>query len=374
MGNRLIAIKDALKIKSGNFIRKKDLNDKYEYPVYGGNGQMGFTTSYNLENENLIIGRVGAKCGNVRLIYGKVWISDNAFYISELKEDYDLSFLAVILEYLDLGKTANQAAQPVISFKSIKNLKIPLPPLPEQRRIVAKLDGLFEKIDRAITLVEENIAHTQALMGSVLDEEFGRLDCNYVVLKDLVNKVENCSPKKDFPNEDFNYVDISSINRNTLSIENPKVLTGKDAPSRAKKVLAANDIVFATTRPNLKNIAVVKPKESEYVRFIASTGFCVLRSKEDLNHEYLFFFLQSDMVQDHIADFIRGAQYPAISDKNLLSIEIPLPELIIQKQIAKRIKNLRSALSKLGNQLTEQLASLKSLKSSLLDKAFKGEL
>lgn len=131
--------------------------------------------------------------------------------------------------------------------------------------------------------------------------------------------------------------------------------------------------IFATTRPNLKNIAIVN---KDYINPIASTGFCVLRPLDTkLNNEYLFYFLTSQKVQELITPFIKGAQYPAISDKDLLSIKIPLPNSISeQKKIVSTIKLITDTTNRFINEIQIKLDNMKALKSSLLDQAFKGEL
>ncbi|QRM90782.1 hypothetical protein FG167_16555 [Lacinutrix sp. WUR7] len=264
------------------------------------------------------------------------------------------------------------AIKNIVSVKELKQIPIPLPPLPEQQRIVTKLDGLFAKIDQAISLLEENILHTQALMGSVLDEDFGNSNKKSKPIKDLVLKTKTLSPKAEYSNNEFTYIDITSVDRTIFQIKSPKILKGNDAPSRARKVVEKGDIVFATTRPNLKNIAIVS---AEYNNPIASTGFCLLRTNNELlNNEYLFYFLISEKVQEYIQPFIKGAQYPAISDKDLLSIEIPVLSIKEQSEIVCRIKTIFDVSNNLVKTQTEKLTHLKALKSSLLDQAFKGEL
>jgi len=259
-----------------------------------------------------------------------------------------------------------------IVLKTINLIRIPLPSLPEQQRIVTKLDGLFAKINQAIGLLEDNIEHTQTLMGSVLDEEFSNSKNKLKPIKGLVLKTKTSSPKAEYLNNEFTYIDISSVNKDIFQIESPKVLLGIDAPSRARKVVEKGDVVFATTRPNLKNIAIVS---EDYTNPIASTGFCLLRTKKELlNNEYLFYFLISEKVQEYIQPFIKGAQYPAISDKDLLSIEIPFLSIKKQEESVNRIKSIFDVSNNLVATQTQKLNHLKALKSSLLDQAFKGEL
>lgn len=260
-----------------------------------------------------------------------------------------------------------------INLNILKNIELELPKISKQQKIVAKLDSIFDKTDKSIIVLEDNLKHSKALLLSVLDEEFNKLNCKYVSIGSLLHKTKNLNPILEFKNDEFTYIDITSINNSIYKIETPKTLKGKNAPSRAKKIVELGDIIFATTRPNLKNIAIVT---EDYKNPIASTGFCVLRTnKNKLFNEYLFYFLTSQKVQELIVPFIKGAQYPAISDKDLLSIDIPLPKTIEeQKEIVSRIKLLTDKTNDLMKEIQIKLDNIKALKSSLLDEAFKGEL
>ena len=108
------SIEQCFKVKSGEFLPAKIMVKDGNINVYGGNGIAGQHDQYNLSGENIIIGRVGAKCGNVNRVEGNVWITDNAFYISELIEKFDLRFLEYLLRKENLRDRANQTAQPVI--------------------------------------------------------------------------------------------------------------------------------------------------------------------------------------------------------------------------------------------------------------------
>jgi len=142
-------------IGSGDGISPDDIEPFGTYPVYGGNGIMGYTEKYNSTGEDIIIGRVGAKCGNIYLIDGNKWISDNALNlkIKRLQKKY----LALLLEERNLNQLANQNAQPLITGSMVGNQFIPLPPLPEQQAIAAFLDRETAKIDTLVSKVETAI-------------------------------------------------------------------------------------------------------------------------------------------------------------------------------------------------------------------------
>ena len=287
--------------------------------------------------------------------------------------ELNLGFLKAYLQSglcADMIRTYdNGSAQPNLAAASLKKFQIPLPPLSEQTRIVNRLDSLFERIDKSIALLEENIKHTEALMASVLDEVLTSSKDSIEISK-LVIKTENVNPQNN-PEVKYTYIDISSVNNKTHIIESPSELQGKDAPSRAKKSVVKGDIVFATTRPNLRNIAVI---DSDYLNPIASTGFCVLRTNSGASTDFLFLCLLSNSIQEQIKPFIRGAQYPAISDKDLLQCKIPKLNLEEQINVSNKVMKIREKLALLMSEQQSKLSYLKALKASLLDKAFKGEL
>jgi type I restriction enzyme, S subunit len=160
----------------------------------------------------------------------------------------------------------------------------------------------------------------------------------WVRLGEVCKPTERRDPTKE-PESTFQYVDISSVDNTTGEIIGAKELLGKEAPSRARKVIRSNDVIFATTRPYLKNIAIVPP---ELDGQICSTGFCVLRANEaTLEPRFLFYVCRSDLVVEQLSQGnMRGASYPAVTDKDVFDSVIPLPPLAEQRRIVARIEEL----------------------------------
>ena len=163
---------DLIKMASGEGLLSSSFDADLKYPVYGGGGFVGRYSSYLVDEPTVVIGRVGARCGCVFLTEPKAWITDNALYISEMSAKLDKLYLMQALISLDLRRQANQAAQPVVSQKKINPVKIPVPPLDEQRRIVAYLDSLQSKVDALKQLQEETAKELDALLPSILDKAF----------------------------------------------------------------------------------------------------------------------------------------------------------------------------------------------------------
>jgi type I restriction enzyme, S subunit len=166
-------IAECFKVRSGDFLPAKTMVQTGDFDVYGGNGIAGKHDQKNLSGENIIIGRVGAKCGNVRHVKGDLWLTDNAFFIADYFQEFDHGFLARVLERKDLRRTANQAAQPVISYTTIKDVVLEFPSSQaKQRSIADKLNAIEVETQRLATLYERKLASLEALKKSLLHQAF----------------------------------------------------------------------------------------------------------------------------------------------------------------------------------------------------------
>ena len=141
-----LKIKEICILQSGKFIKSSEISVSGLYPCYGANGVRGGVDKYNYDGDYIIIGRVGA-CGNIHIANGKFYVTDNAIVAGFKKDLIDQKFLALSLTAMNLKKLASATAQPLITSTKIENLILSLPPLAEQKRIVAKVETLFEQID-----------------------------------------------------------------------------------------------------------------------------------------------------------------------------------------------------------------------------------
>ena len=143
-----VRLGNIISVKSGTQLKKSEMSPHGKYRVHGANGYIGFYDKYNVDTISFIIGRVGFYAGSIHIIKDKSWITDNALIVSKLYvSSITDKWLFYSLNFLKLNQISQSTAQPVISGKNIYNQIISLPPLAEQKRIVAKIEELLSKVD-----------------------------------------------------------------------------------------------------------------------------------------------------------------------------------------------------------------------------------
>ena len=168
-GWRVCRIKDIVNLQSGTNLTTMDITETGQYPVYGGNGIRGYYHEYTNEGEFILIGRQGALCGNINYASGKFWATEHAV-VCYPKREFARKWLGELLRAMNLGQYSLSAAQPGLSVERIRNLYMPLPPLPDQQRIASYLDTKCSEIDTLITLKRQKIESLNAYKKSVIYE------------------------------------------------------------------------------------------------------------------------------------------------------------------------------------------------------------
>lgn len=301
--------------------------------------------------------------------------------------DYQKIFTQDFLYYTFLNsdwyfdKVATGSAVRNLNRDRVSNLPCAVPPLKEQRRIVDRIESLFEKLDKAKELIEEARDDFEKRKSSILEKAFrGELTKEWrkekgltdeygkYILKDLLKPMTNKKPSQS--EEYFRYIDIDSIDNKKQIVGNPKIIETKKAPSRASREVTNGDIVFSTVRPYLKNIAYIT---EELEDCIASTGFYICRCREMLDSRFLYRMLCSDRVLNYYTSLMKGDNSPSIRKGEFEGLSINLPSLEEQKEIVRILDKLLEEESKI-EELTVLEEQIELIKKSILAKAFRGQL
>lgn len=367
-------IEQCFKVRSGDFLPTIKMAKEGTIDVYGGNGIAGKHDQHNLTGENIVIGRVGAKCGNVKRVEGNIWLTDNAFYISEFLEKFNLRFLEHLLNTKNLRDTANQTAQPVISYKTIKNVILVVPPLPEQEQIVSIVDEAFEGIDRAIANTQKNLTNARDLFESYLNAIFTQKDNGWVEKKllDVCQRItvgHVGSMKSEYLEGGVPFLRSQNILPFAVNLEKVAFI-GKDFHDSLKKSkLKPGDV--AIVRTGYPGTAAVIP---ESLPDSNCSDLVIVTPSSEVNPHYLCLFFNSAFGKNMVSGNLVGAAQKHFNVTAAKNVALPCPPISQQEQLVSMCNEFSAATQRLEAIYQRKLAALKELKQVILQKAFTGEL
>lgn len=171
------------------------------------------------------------------------------------------------------------------------------------------------------------------------------LDTTYPVvpLSDICEiNAENKNPTLAFGDDEFIYIDISSVENGTGKVDFSNKIKGTDAPSRAKRAVKKGDILFSTVRPNLKAYGYVEREDCDCC--VASTGFAVISAKSVVLSKYVYYMLYSEPVQTQLSSMMGKGAYPSVNQKDVSQIQIPLPSLSIQEDFVAELDSYQKII------------------------------
>jgi type I restriction enzyme, S subunit len=286
-------------------------------------------------------------------------------------------FLKYALATIDLEKEVDNAVKgKTLNKQKLKNLEIPLPPLEEQKRIVAKIDALFAKIDKAITLTEASLKKARNLLPSVLKEIFeeGKADGWKFEKLGVLGKLTSSKRiyKKEYVSQGIPFYrskEIKELSYNRkLSVE-LFISEQRYTEIKNKFGIPKEGDLLLTAVGTIGEMYIVKKNEKFYFK---DGNIMWLKDFLNLNPYYLRYALTNFV--ERLKALSQGSAYQALTIEKLKEYSIPIPTFKEQEKILAKLDEISNQTIKTQSKLEEQLAYLNQLKSSILSKAFKGEL
>ena len=269
----------------------------------------------------------------------------------------------------ELAGAGHGAAQQNVSTKDIVEIKIPVPPLPDQKRIVSVLDEAFAGIAIAKANAEKNLQNARALFASHLQSVFSQNGKGWVEKR----LCEACDFSQGIQ------VDVKLQSENRIKANQVRFLrivdyTQGSEPERYidnpgdKFLVCRSDV--SLVRYGASTGYVCKGLEGA----IANNLFRVIPKRNYISNDYLYWFLKSPLFQDKIKKIMNGAAMPAISFGVISDIALPFPSLSEQQQVVSRLNTIVAEIQHLESIYQQKLSALDDLKKSLLHQAFSGQL
>ena len=383
---------------------KAEKSEKFPYQCYGGNGIRGYVAKYNTTGCFPLVGRQGALCGNVNIAEGNFWATEhavvtNGFGLTELLWQY------YFLTALNLNKLATATAQPGLAVSNVIESLIPLPPLAEQKRIVAKIEELLPKVEEfgkaqdALNKLNEELP--DRLKKSILQEAItGRLvpqDPNDEPASALLERIreekkrlvkEGKLKKKDLEEtpisedekpfeipESWEWVRLSGIaldsadgpfgsnlksehytNRKEVRIiqlsnigelgwkdTNSKYTTYEHLETISRSEAYPGDVIIAKMMPAGR--AIICPSDDP--KYVLSSDAVRFNFDKRINRKFLYYAINSPVFINQVYSEVQGITRVRTSLTKLRYYLIPLPPLAEQKRIVAKIEEVFKEIDKL---------------------------
>lgn len=335
----LVKLGDKFEISKGKIITQKETEEGNIKVVAGG---MDFAYLHNEANrpKNIItVSASGANAGYINFWNEEIFASDCTTIYSKNIELLKFVFNVLKVNQNKLFDLARGSAQPHVYPKDIENFKIPLPPLEIQEKIVNECQKIDDEVEKANIQIEN--------LKDEISNKINSINADMIKLEKVVLINSETFDPTTKPNGSFIYVDIDSIGKGDGFISYENIILGKEAPSRARRVVKNDSVVISTVRPYLKGFAYV---ENQTPNCIFSTGFAVLEGTENLSSKYLFLlFMFSNDLMKQMEEAMPKSSYPSINKKDIENFKIPLPNLETQKQIVLEIEKLEEQINRAKN-------------------------
>lgn len=341
------------------------------YDVFGANGCIGKYDQYNHEEDEILLTCRGATCGNINRSTPKSWINGNAMVVHPISDNIIKDFLMYALKSIDFSKVITGAAQPQITRVSLASVTIPIPPLPEQERIVSLLDAEFAKIDAIKANAEKQLKDAKALFQSALKDYLTPKEgWEEKTLKEIGKTQTGCTPsmsKKEFYNEEYmpfikpseiNYDGLGGINYNTQMLS---------------KLGAENGRIFQPHSIFMVCIGATISKLGISEREISCNQQINVLTPKDLYHSKFIYYA---MLNPTFINLVKKegtsaqATLPIISKGKWEQLKITVPQYTDQLQIATQLDKLSAKIQSLQSNFDTTVTLCNDLKQSILKDIF----
>jgi len=369
-------------VRMGETLIKKDLTGDGT-PIFSAGIDIkpwGFTKKNTLTfSKNSIVLSARGTIGEPRLpLLKKFTATQTTIVVTNKSENVlDTIFLWRFLQTFNFNTIKNQAAIPMMTVSDVNKTEILLPPLKIQKRIVARIEELFEKIDKVKELRQKAQEQTAQIFQSALQEIFSKAEKKWGVKK--LGEVCRINPSKAELRNVSNNLEVSFIPMSAVDDVNGSIITQeKKSLGKVKKgytYFKEDDVLFAKITPCMENgKSAIAENLINDIGF-GSTEFHILRPLDKVLSKWIYFYIRQSWFREEAKRHFTGtAGQQRVPQEFLERTEIPLPPLSEQKKIVAYLDTLREKVEKLKQLQQNQLKDLEELKKSILDKAFKGKL
>jgi type I restriction enzyme S subunit len=342
-------------------------------PVFGSSGIVGEHNQALYSEPSIIIGRKET-VGSIHYVSSPFWCIDTAFYLDSISSGVDIEFLAHALRKIDLSRFSITVGVPGINRNDIARTQIPLPPLPEQRRIVE----ILREADELRRLRKQANEKTKQILPSLFQETFGEVDDYWEEcrLKDVIKKL---SPGKSFAASSqparegkIGVLKVSAVTQGVFKPEENKELPDNISFPTDYEVEDGDLIISRANTQELVGASAIARNPPRGLLRSDKLWKVVLHQESKINVYFLWVLLNIPKVRQKISNSSTGTSSSMrnISQDKFLHIQVKLPPKPLRDEFEEKVRLLWEQNDDQANSANK----LDSLFQSLLIQAFTGEL
>ncbi len=356
-----------------------------EYPYYGATGMLDYVENYIFDEKLVLVGEDGAKWtsgeNTAFSVEGKCWVNNHAHVLRPNRNKINDNWLIYFLVHSDLSEFVSGLTVPKLNQGSLKAIPIPLPPLPEQKRLVTLLDEAFESIATAKANAEQNLKNARALYNSVLENLFSSLDdVETVELGELINTLTDYHANGGYEilkqnvelldTEDFAWmVRSTDFEKN---FKNEKRYITKHAYDFLTKSRIFGGELIMSKIGNAGNLYLMP--EITRPCSLAMNLFLIRLDESKASNKYVYRYLKSMRGEIQIQSKLKGATTQTITKESVRSLKIPKLSRETQDYFVSKLEDVELETQRLEALYSRKISALDELKKALLHRAFSGEL
>jgi type I restriction enzyme, S subunit len=347
------------------------------YPYYGATGVLGYVEGYLFDEKLVLVGEDGAKWGSGEntsfAVEGKIWVNNHAHVLRPQRDKIIDNWLIYFLNHSDLSEFVSGLTVPKLNQGNLREIPIPLPPLPEQKRIVGILDEAFAGIATAKANAEKNLQNARAIFESHLQAVFtqrGEHWEQYPLVKLCVHFFDSAHRTPKYQEQGIPALRPRDVVNGRLDLTGAARVSQEEYEIQSKRYKPnPGDLVYSR---ELSYGWAARLPESPKV--CLSQGMCIFRPTTAVDSNLLLYILNGPIGREQAERTAVGAAHPHINLGDIKSYIVPLPPLDEQRQIAQRLDSIAVEVQRLESLCRRKLVVLEELKKSLLHQAFTGEL
>ncbi len=357
-------------IKTGSR-NTQDKREGGEYPFFVRSQEVERIGTYSYDGEAVLTAGDGVGTGKVfHYVRGRFDVYQRVYRISDFSDWLDgLYFFFQFSErfYRRIMSMTAKSSVDSVRMEMIAGMRIPLPPPSEQRAIAAVLSDVDELIGSLEALIAKKRATKKAAMQQLLTGRTrlpgfsGKYEARRI--NELADVDPENLPSDTDPGFFFNYISLDHVDGGRLIGYSRESFA--TAPSRARRVLRASDVLMSTVRPGLQGHLIFV---DQVPNAVCSTGFAVLRSKRDrCDPRFLFAHLFGDVVSAQVQKLLAGSNYPAVNSGDVGRLRVPCPPTLPeQRAIATVLFDMDAEIVALERRLDKTRAIKQGMMQQLL--------